>query len=127
MLFRLTSLCLVGAFLVGCSSCKKNTPGVTEESLVMQTNCTDWVETKLKSLPGCYEMSYIATNERNDNAVVYCDVDNLPSTPPEMAFHIVKPGAEVDSPGGGTTLSEPVCEGFDGTVRVLIFPAPAAE
>lgn len=123
MFLKVVSYCSVPVFLIACSSCKKpeTMPEANLPAVSAQVNCTDWVELKLKSLPGCYESSYIALNNREDNAVVYCDIDNNPTTPPELAFHITKPGADVDSPGPNVKLTDPVCEGFDGTVRGITF------
>ena len=120
---KVASYCFVTAFLISCSSCKKP-EAMPEANLPVastQVNCTAWVELKLKALPGCYESSYIALNDRGDNAVVYCDIDNNPTTPPELAFHITKPGADVDSPGPNVKLTGPICEGSDGVVRGVTF------
>jgi len=123
MFLRVVSYCFAVIPLVACSSCKKPEAMLEAKLPVVsaQVSCTDWVELKLKALPGCYESSYIALNVREDNAVVYCDIDNNPATPPELAFHITKPGADVDSPGPNVKLTDPVCKGFDGTVRGVMF------
>jgi hypothetical protein len=87
-------------------------------------DCFEYVNQEILENPGCEEITAMMFNQSEDQAIVLCDIDNDPTTWPEIALHILMPGSTVEPAGPVVIIEEPpVCVSPELEVRTLA-PGP---